>query len=68
MFGRYILFNLTSIFYWRVLAAKKQWQVDIDNVRENTSQVRHDYEIGNIVYVEKTGIYRKLDDKKKDHI
>ena len=61
-----MLFNLTSVVDWRVAIAEKQRQVDIDNIRENSRQVTHDYAIGDIVYVEMTGIYRKLDFKKQE--
>ena len=64
VFGIDILLNLDSFVYWRVATAAKQRQVDIDNVRENVMRVMHDYVIGNQVYVEMTGIYRKLDYKK----
>ena len=65
VFGRYMLFNLVSVIYWWFVTAMKQRQVDIDNVRENSWQVMHDYAIGNLVYVEMTGIYHKLDYKKQ---
>ena len=60
VFGRDMLFKLASVFDWRVVTAEKQRQVDIDNGRENAKRVTHDYAIGNRVYVEMTGIYRKL--------
>ena len=31
VFGRYLLFNITSIIDWRVIMAKKQQQVNIYN-------------------------------------
>ena len=37
----------------------------MDNVKENAKWVMHDYAIGKLVYVEMTGIYRKLDYKKQ---
>ena len=58
--GRDMLFNLASVVDWRVVTTAKQRQVDIDNVRENAKRVTHDYAIGDQVYVEMTGIYRKL--------
>ena len=45
-----------SVVDWRVITAAKQWQVDIDNLQENARQVTHDYAIGDLVYVEMTGI------------
>ena len=65
VFGRDILFNLASVIDWRVATPVKQLQVDIDNVKENAKRVTHDYAIGDQVYVEMTGIYRKLDYKKQ---
>ena len=61
VFGRDILFNFASVVDWRVVTAAKKRQVDIDNVRENAKLVMHDYTVGNRVYVELSGIYRKLD-------
>ena len=59
------LFNLASVVDWQVVTAAKQRQLDIDNVRENAKQVTHDYVIGDQVYVEMAGIYRKLDYRKQ---
>ena len=55
VFGIYMLYNLMSIVDWSVVTASKQWRFEIDNVSKNFRQVRHDYNIGNLVYVEKTG-------------
>ena len=55
-----MIFNLILVVDWRVITAGKQRQVDIDNFRENARRVMHDYEIGDLVYVEMTDIYRKL--------
>ena len=60
VFDRDMLFNLTSVVYWLVVTAAKQCQLDIDNIRGNAKQVTHDYAIGDHVYVEMTGIYRKI--------
>ena len=65
VFGRDMLFKLASVVDQRVATSAKKRQVDIDNVRENAKRVTHDYAIGDQVYVEMTGIYRKLDYKKK---
>ena len=65
VFGRDILFNLTSVVDWRVVTSAKQRQVDIDNVREKSRIFKHDYAIGNLVYVKMTGIYHKIDSKKQ---
>ena len=44
-----------------VVTARNKLQVDIDNVCENSRQVRNDYAIGNLVYVKNKFIYQKLD-------
>ena len=54
-----------SVIDWIVVTSAKQCQVEIDNIRENAKRVTHDYVIGNQVYVEITGIYRKLDYSKQ---
>ena len=65
VFGRDMLFNLTSFVDCQVVTYVNQRQVDIDNVRENAKWVTHEYAIGDWVYVKSTGIYRKLDYKKQ---
>ena len=35
--------------------------MEIDNFEENATQVTHGYAVGDLVYVEMTGIYQKLD-------
>ena len=60
-----MLFNLASVVDRQVSTDVKQHQVDIDNVRENDRRVTHDYVIGDLVYMEITEIYRKLDYKKQ---
>ena len=64
VFGRDILFYLAPVIDWRVVTATNQRQVDIDNVRENSKRVTHEYAVGDQVYLEMTGIYRKLDYRK----
>ena len=65
VFVRDIIFNLASVLYWRVITAKKQRQVDIDNVQENARRFMHNYAVGDLVYVGMTGIYRKIYDRKQ---
>ena len=65
VFGRDMLFTLATVIDWRFVTAVKQLQGDIDNVKENAKPVTHDYDIGDQVYLEMTGIYRKLDYRKK---
>ena len=61
VFVREMTFNLAPFIYWRIVTAAKQRQLYIDNVIENDKQVTHDCAICDKVYVEMTGIYRKLD-------
>ena len=61
IFARDIILNLASVVDSQVITEAKQRQVDIDNFRENARQVTHDSAIGNLVYMEINGIYRKLD-------
>ena len=61
VFGRDMIFNLVSVIDWIFITAKKQKQVNIDNVCENDKQVSHYYTVGDIVYLDMTGIYQKLD-------
>ena len=65
IFWRYMLLNLTQIVYCNIVTARNQKQVNIDNVKKNDGQVSHGYKIGNLVYVENTGIYQKLYYKKQ---
>jgi len=64
VFGRDIIFNLSTVVDWKAITARKQAQVDRDNLRENANRVSHDYAIGDQVYVKIDGIKRKLDNKK----
>ena len=65
MLGRDMLFNLTSTIDWRVVNARKQQKVDIDNDQKSVRKFRNDYAIDNLVYMEETGIYHKLGYKKQ---
>ena len=48
-----MIFNLASV-------DRKKLQVNIYNVCKSAKRVRYDYAIGNLVYVDKTDIYRKI--------
>ena len=65
IFGRDMIFNLSSVVDWLVVTTVKQLQADIDNVRENAWWFTLDCTIGDQMYVEMTDIYRKLDYKKQ---
>ena len=56
----YMIFNLASIVDWRVITARNHLQVEINNVLKNSKRVRFDYTMGNLVYLYKTCIYRKI--------
>ena len=60
-----MLLNPASVVDCQVVTVDKHQQVSIDNFRENSRQVTHDYTISDQFYVEMTGIYRKLDYKKQ---
>ena len=49
VFGIDMIFNLASVVYCRVITTKKNQQVDIDNVQENSSWVIHDYAVGDLL-------------------
>ena len=51
VFGIEILFNLVSVVDWKILTAVKQKQLDIDNAKENSRQITHDYAIVDQFYV-----------------
>ena len=63
VFGIEMEFNLASVIYWQVVTAVKKLQVDINNFIEKSRRVTHECAIGNLVHVEITGIYHKLDYK-----
>ena len=60
IFGRDMIFNLTSVLDKQVVPTADQQQADIDKLQGNARRVMHDYAIGDQVYVEITGICRKL--------
>ena len=51
-----MLFKLKSLVYWCVITSGKQQQVGIYNAYKNSILVRYEYTVGNIVYVDKSGI------------
>jgi hypothetical protein len=64
VFGRDMMFNITSLVNWKELSIRKQKLVDKANLRENRSRVDHDYQVGSRVYITADGINRKLDSPK----
>ena len=61
VFGRDMIFNLATVVDWRVVSARKQTQVDRDNLRENAKRISYDYAVGDRVFVKNKGVQRKLD-------
>ena len=64
VFGRDIIFNIASIVDWRNITARKQKQIERDNVRENSRRIDFNYQVGQQVFVKNTDIARKLDNPK----
>ena len=56
-----MMFNLATLVNWKELSLRKQTLVDKANLRENKSRVDYDYKVGDLVYVTKDGIMRKLE-------
>ena len=65
VFGRDMMFNLSTLVNWKDLSIKKQALVDKANLRENRNRVDHDYQVDDLVYITKDGIYKKLDSPKQ---
>ena len=65
VFGRDMMFNISSLVNWKALAMRKQKLVDNANLRENAKRIDYDYAVGQQVYVTSNGITRKLDRPKK---
>ena len=61
VFGRNMMFNISSLVNWKALAIRKQKLVDNANLRENAKRIDYDYAVGQQVYVTSDGINRKLD-------
>ena len=61
VFNRDMLFNLKTVVDWKQISARKQKQVDMDNLRENSKRIDHNYQVDDKVYISQDGIYRKLE-------
>ena len=55
VFGRDMLSNLTSLVNWHVVTDRKQSKVDIDHSCKHDRQFRNEYDVIDIVDVDKTG-------------
>ena len=51
IFGRDMIFNLTSVLDKQVVPTADQQQADIDKLQGNARRVMHDYAIGDQVYL-----------------
>ena len=60
-----MMFNLSTLVNWKELSIRKQALVDKNTLRENKKRIDYDYQIDDLVYVTKDGIFRKLDSPKK---
>ena len=56
VFGINILFNITTLIDFIFVITRNQRQVDIDDARKNSGRFRDDYALGDLVYLENTGI------------
>ena len=65
VFGRDMMFNISTLVNWKELSLKKQALVDKANLRENKHRIDYDYQVDDLVYVTKDGIFKKLDSPKK---
>ena len=61
VFGRDMMFNLSTLINWKELSLRKQKLVDKANLDENKKRLDHDYQIDDQVYITKDGTFRKLD-------
>ena len=64
VFGRDMMFNISSLVNWKELSIRKQHLVDKANLRENNKRIDYDYKIGQQVYIIADGIQRKLNSPK----
>ena len=56
VFHIYMIFNFLSVIDWKVISAKNNKQVKIDDYHENNSQVINEYSSGNLVLVDMNSI------------
>ena len=63
-----MMFHLSPIISLIATTASKLQKVYSNNVHENINKLSNDYIVGDLVYLDKTGIYLNLDYKKRQHI
>ena len=66
VFRRDMMFNLSTLVNWKDLSIRKQALVDKNTLRENRKRIDYDYQIDDLVYVTKDGIFSKLESPKKE--
>ena len=64
VFGRDMLFNISSLVNWKAISTSRQQSVDKANLCENRKRVDYYYQVGQQVYVIRDGIFRKLEGPK----
>ena len=62
VFGRDMIFNMTTAIDWHAIHNRKQTQILRDNERENSKRIAHEYNVGDRVYVvrNKDDVSRKM--------
>ena len=53
VFGRDMMFNISTLVNWKELSLKKKALVDKANLRENKHRIDYDYQVDDLVYVTK---------------
>jgi hypothetical protein len=65
VFGRDMLLDIKFHPDYKQVWVDKQNRINLDNARENSKRVSHDYAIGDYAYIVKDGVYRKLEGDKE---
>ena len=62
VFGRDMIFNMTTVIDWHAMHNRKQNQTLRDNTRENNKRIEHQYSVDDYVYVvrDKDEVSRKM--------
>ena len=61
VFGRDMIHNIEYRANWKYIQTRKQKLIDTNNNKENRSRISHEYQIGDQVLLNRTGIYPKLE-------
>jgi hypothetical protein len=60
VFGRDMFMPVSADIDWEQIKIRKQERIRKSNLRENSKRIPHNYEEGDLVTLEKTGIIRTL--------